>query len=294
MSTTIDPLRSRVLDLDLLRVFIAVVECNGYTAAGQLLHRSQAAVSLQIKRLEEAAQVALLQHPRSTVQLTPQGEILLEYARRMMALNAEALGSLKSSDMVGKVRIGAGNYEATTVLPPLLSAFCKEHPGVQVEVHTGVAADINKKLGSAYDMTLNIYPPGTTRGVLLRREPLVWVTSAHDSPHLRTPLPLALLPSGSLLRSWIIDALGTAGRPWYLAHESSNIAAVQAAVAAGLAMTAFQRSSTLGLSGVRTLGEADGFPPLPVGEVRLDVAERFLTAAARQLHAALLEKLAHP
>ena len=242
-----NPLRNRVLDHDLLRVFVAVVDYGGYTAAAQALHRTQAAVSQQIKRLEEAAQTALFQHPRRTVQLTEQGRTLLDYARRLISLNDEALGSLRSDDVGGKVRIGANNYYATAVLPPLLAQFCRQYPEVQLELHTGVAADMDRRLGSTFDIIINVHPAGAAAGgLLLRREPLHWVTSVNDSPHARDPLPLALLPHGSLFRSWAIAALAQVERPWYVVQESTNIAALKAACVAGLAVGVFQDASVAG------------------------------------------------
>ena len=286
-------LRGRVLEHELLRVFVAVVDCGGYTAAGQVLHRTQAAISQQIKRLEEAAQAALFQHPRREVQLTEQGQVLLEYARRLIALNDEALGSLRSDDVTGKVRIGANNYYATTILPPLLARFCKAYPEVQIEMHTGVAADMSRRLGHAFDLVINVHAAGSGTGHLLRREQLHWVASATDSPHQRDPLPLALLPHGALTRDYAIAALGKIGRAWHLAQETSNIAAMEACAAAGLAVAVFQRSS-IHSPHLCFLTEADGLPVLPQVDIRLETAERYLPRAAVKLHEFLLQTLVPP
>lgn len=286
----LNPLRNRVLEHDLLRVFVAVVDYGGYTAAANVLHRTQAAVSQQIKRLEEAAQVALFQHPRRAVQLTEQGRILLDYARRLVALNDEALGSLRSDDVTGKVRIGANNYYAITILPPLLAQFCKAYPEVQIEMHTGVAADMEKRLGHTFDLVINVHPVGTGSGHLLRREQLHWITSREESPHRRNPLPLAQLPHGSLVRELAIAELGRVGRRWHLAQESSNIAALEASALAGLAVTVFQRSSITSPK-LRVLTEADGLPGLPQIDVRMETAERYLPRAAVKLHEYLLKAL---
>ena len=159
-SAPLEQLRIRVLEHDLLRVFLAVVDSGGYTSAGQLLHRTQAAISQQIRRLEDAAQVALFEHPRRSVRLTQEGQVLVEYARRLIALNDEALASLHSGDIAGRVRIGASNYYATHVLPSLLAEFSRAHPSVEVEMHTGLAADMQEGLGSNYDILINGHPAG--------------------------------------------------------------------------------------------------------------------------------------
>lgn len=285
------PVRTRVIEHDLLRVFVAVIDCGGFTAAASVLHRTQAAVSLQIKRLEETVQVALFQHPRRALQLTPRGELLLEYARRMISLNDEALSAVRGNELTGRIRIGAINNYASGILPPLLAEFCRMYPEVQIEVHTGVAADMSKRLGSAYDMTINLHTPGQGEGVLISTQEPIWITSLLNSPHERDPLPLALLPNGSLFRRYALQALAQMGRSWHLAQESTNIAAIEAATAAGLALTVFQRKS-VDFDRLRELTEAEGFPRLPGADVRLEIAERYLPRAALQLREFLLEKFA--
>lgn len=291
-SAAVQPLvRIRIIEHDLLRVFVAVVDYGGFTAAAQVLNRTQAAVSLQIKRLEETLQVALLQHPRREVKLTRQGEILLTYARRMINLNDEALSAVRGDSVAGRVRIGAINNYASGILPPLLAKFCAQNPEVQIEVHTGVAADMERKLGSTFDLTINLHVPGTGDGILIDSQEPLWVTSVRNSPHMREPLPLALMPQGSLFRRLALEALAAEGRAWHLAQESTNIAAIEASVAAGLAVAIFQRKS-VDFSRLRELTEAEGFPTLPRVDVRLQTAERFLPQAALQLREFLLQSLA--
>ncbi|HEY0586512.1 MAG TPA: LysR substrate-binding domain-containing protein [Pseudoduganella sp.] len=282
------PVRVRMIEHDLLRVFVAVVDYGGFTAASQVLNRTQAAVSLQIKRLEESLQVALLEHPRRAVKLTPRGDILLNYARRMLSLNDEALGAVRDNEVAGRVRIGAINNYASGILPPLLANFCARYPEVQIEVHTGVAAEMERKLGSTFDMTINLHMPGIGDGIVIDRQEPMWVTALQNSPHLRDPLPLALMPTGSLFRQLALEALAQKGRLWHLAQESTNIAAIEASVAAGLAVAVFQRRG-VNPERLRILTEEDGFPTLPAVDVRLQTAERFLPHAAVQLRQYLLE-----
>lgn len=279
--------RNRVLDPDLLKAFIAVVDYGGYTAAAQVLNRSQAAVSQQIKRLEEVVQIALLQHPRHDVRLTEQGLIMLDYARRLVALNNEALGSLNPDNLTGKVRIGANSHYAVTVLPPLLVRFCKEHPEVQLELHTGTTADMRRQLGHAFDIVISHQLLGTREGQLLRRAQVLWLTAEEESPHRSDILPVGLLPRGSLLRDIVIDVLGKAGRPWNLLQESSNDAALIASAAAGLTVIV----GTVPPSHLRVLTEKDGMPPLPQIETRMETAQRYMPRAAVRLHEFLLEAL---
>jgi len=283
-------IRTRMIDHELLRVFVAVVDYGGFTAAAQVLNRTQAAVSLQIKRLEESLDVALLEHPRRAVQLTPYGEMLLDYARRMLALNDEALSVVRSNELFGRVRIGATNNYASGILPPLLARFYSQHPEIQIELHTGVAADMEKKLGGTFDLIINLYRRGEGEGVLIDRQQPIWVGAKDGTAHLRDPLPLALLPHGSLFRQLALETLNAQGRRWHLAQESTNIAAIEAAVAAGLAVAVFHRAG-VDFSRLRELTEEDGFIRLPPVDVRLRSAERYLSKASIQLREFLLEHL---
>jgi DNA-binding transcriptional LysR family regulator len=288
--TSHSPVRTRVIEHELLRVFVTVVDYGGFTAAGQVLHRTQAAVSLQIKRLEETIQAPLLQHPRRTVQLTRQGEIMLEYARRMLSLNDEALSAVRDDELAGRVRIGAINHYASRVLPPVLAEFCELHPEVQIEVNTGVAAEMDRKLGSTYDLTINISPEGQGEGVLMGSQQPLWVTSARHFQHQREPLPLALLPNGSLFRRFALEALARQGRAWHAAHESTNLAAIEAAVEAGLAVAIFQREY-VNFERLRELTEEEGFQRLPRADVLLHSADRYLSRATLELREFLLLRL---
>lgn len=286
-----DNLRGRLLDPELLRTLVAVVDCGGYTPAARYLHRTQAAVSQQIGRLEDAVGTALFNHPKNPPRLTEQGTLLLDYARRLIALNHEALERLQPGVVSGVVRMGATNYYATSVLPALLTAFSRLHPGIHIDLEVGVADEMQKKLGARFDLTINSFQSGRGNGVLLRRSPVVWVASRHASPHEKDPLPLALLPSGSLLRRWAEEALTQAGRGWVVVQESSTLDVLKASVLAGLAVGVFQKTTVQSLRSLRVLTPADGFPRLPSSEMWLECANRELPPAAKCLHQFLLDQL---
>ncbi|HYF19995.1 MAG TPA: LysR substrate-binding domain-containing protein [Ramlibacter sp.] len=284
-------MRSRLLDPELLRTFVAVVDCGGYTAAAPVLHLTQAAVSQQVARLAQAAGVALFEGPRRQLKLTPQGSLLLDYARRLIALNHEAMERLRPDGVSGVVRMGATHYYAMTVLPPLLTGFARRHPGIHIDLEVGVAGDMQRKLGASLDLTINSFASGRRNGVLLRRDPAVWAVSRRSPPHGQDPLPMALLPPGSLLRRWAEEALLAAGRRWSLVQESSNIDVLKASVVAGLAVGVFQRATVKSTRELRMLAPSDGFARLPVSEMWLECAERELPPAARCLYEYLVEHL---
>lgn len=280
----------RVLDNDLLRVFVTVVDHGGFTAAATVLHRTQAAISLQIKRLEESVQVVLLHQPRQPLRLTDDGKVLLDYARRMIALNDEALSGLSSDRIAGRIRIGSINDYSVNVLPGLLAEFSRRYPDVEIELQTGIVSEMARKLGIAFDLVIGIQAAGTGQHDVIRRERVMWVTSINASPHEQDPLPLALLPPGTLFREWIINALSARGRRFRVAHESANAAATEAAVRAGLAVAVF-KESTIQREGLRILTPDDGFPELPPVEVVLMSAPEPLSRAAARAKDFLLERM---
>ena len=290
-SRSSEALRGRLLDPELLRTLVAVADCGSHTAAAQYLHRTQAAVSQQIARLEDVAGVALFEIPRKPLRLTAQGSLLLDYARRLIALNHEAMERLRPGSVSGVVRMGATNYYATSVLPMVLAEFSRRYPGIHIDLQVGVANDMQKKLGAAFDLTINSFQSGQGRGVLLRRDPVVWVSSRQASPHERDPIPLALLPSGSLLRRWAEEAMTRDGRRWVVVQESATVDVLKASVLAGLAVGVFQRSTVKGIRALKVLTPADGFSRLPWSEMWLECADRELPPAAKCLYQYLLEQL---
>lgn len=284
-------LRGRLLAPELLRAFVAVVECKGYTPAAQYLHRTQAAISQQIARLEESTGVDLFEKPARHLKLTEQGKVLLDYARRLLALNHEAMEKLRPGIVSGSVRISATNLYATTVLPPLFAEFSDRHPAVHIDLQLDVADEIQRRLGSTLDLAINAFQEGAGNGVLLRKDRVVWAASTHSSAQQKQPIPLALLPQGSLLRRWAEEALTTAGRRWVVVQESASVEVLKASVHAGLAVGVFQEATMSTVSDMRTLTPEEGFPALPSSEMWLAKADRELSPAAKCLYEFLLEQL---
>lgn len=283
--------RGRMLDPELLRAFVAVVDCNGATHAAQYLHRTQAAISQQISRLEDTIGADLFEGPKRHLKLTPAGTVLVDYAKRLLALNHEAMERLRPGVMSGTVRMGATNYYATAVLPGLLAEFSSLYPTIHIDMEVGVADEMQRKLGRSYDLIINAFPGGAGRGVLLRRDAAVWAVSTRANPHQRTPIPLAVLPQGSLLRRWAEGALTGTGRPWVVVQESLSVEVLKASVLAGVAVGVFQEATVRATPQMRILAPQEGFPELPSTEMWLDKADRELPRAAKCLYEYLCEQL---
>lgn len=265
------------LDPDLLKAFVAVADCGSFTRAAASLNRTQSAVSMQIKRLEERVGAELFHRTKVTVDLSPAGESLLGYARRILSLNDEAVGRLREHKTAGVVRLGVMDDYGTVIVPPLLSDFVAGYPRIQIEMETGLTAAMPGRLGEAFDLVIAMHPEGRGRGTLLRREQAVWAAGAAHAVEELDPLPVALYPQGCLFRKWAMAALDKARRPWRLAFVSHSLAAVEAIAAQGLAVTVVKAGTFP--ARLRRLSERDGLPPLPAADIRLHRASNLSPAA---------------
>lgn len=255
------------MDTDLLRAFVAVAETASFTQAARMLNRTQSAVSMQIRRLEDRMAVRLFDRGPGLVALTRDGEVLLGYARRMLELNDEAYRTIAAGAIAGHVRLGAMDDYATRVLPPLLARFADRHPHVYVEVHTGLSLHLLDRLGGDLDLVLAMHPIRSGAGSVVRVENVVWAAPPDRPVEYDDPLPLALYPQGCLFRQWALNALDADARRWRIAYMSPSLGAVEAAVRAGLAISIF-KAGTLP-DGLRVLGAASDLPPLPSVEIAL-------------------------
>lgn len=259
-----------MLNLDLLKVFISVAENSGFTRAANELHRTQSAISMQIKRLEEILGVPVFQRDAKSVVLSAEGKIFIEYARRILRLVDEAVSAVNAKSRTSIVRIGCIEDYAARILPGILADFWTDNPQVHIEVSTGETEQLLTRLGTDFDLVVAMHPVGSGEGRFVFRDSLVWATSAAQSPHQHVPLPVALRPDGCLERQWATIALDTAGRPWRCAYVSAGIGTLQTAVDAGLAIGVF-KASTVPAS-MRRLVADDGFPELPLVDITLHIA----------------------
>lgn len=263
----------RSLDPELLRAFVAVAEQRSFTRAADALHRTQSGVSMQIRRLEDGLGQPLFRRGRTQVELSPAGESLLGYARRILALNAEATAHLSERAVEGVVRLGVMDDYGTVIVPPLLARFAAAHPRIHVEMETGLTSGMVGRVGSAFDVVIAMHPAGATEGEFLRRDRAVW--AAADRAALPSPLPVALYPMGCLFRRWAMAALDEAGIPWRLAFVSHSLGAVEAVAAEGLAVTVVKAGTF-----PARLRRAEGLPTLPAAEIRMHRAPGLSAAGA--------------
>jgi DNA-binding transcriptional LysR family regulator len=278
----------RLLELDLLKVFVAAADHGGFSRAAKTLHRTQSAVSMQMKRLEDCVGTPLFARQGRSVRLTGEGEALMDYARRLLAMSDEALCHVSKRESAGTVRVGSLDDYATRVLPRMLIQFARANPNVRIHLRTGLSAEMLERLDVDYDLVLGMQPVGTGRGILLARDSPVWATATGSRAHKEDPLPLALYPEGCLFRRWATRALEDGGRAWQCTYVSPSYGALEAAVRSCLAVSVFKRSTLPG--DFRRLGPAQGFPDLPEIEIALH-RSKVPSRATNELADYLVERL---
>src|SRR6516162_7407049 len=258
-----------MLDLELLRSFVSVVDAGGFTRAGARVHRTQSTVSQQIKRLEEDLGQLLLHRDGKDVRPTEAGERLLSYARRLLSLAEEARDVLRQPDSEGAIRLGIPEDFAAYRLAKLLGAFSRSHPGLRLDVRADQSKNLSRDLERGeLDLALFKREAGEKGAIAVWPERVHWVTSkSHPIDAKVSSVPLIGFPLGCLYRAGAIHALESAGRPWHMAYTSSSLAGIQAAVAAGMGLSILSEMAIQ--ADHRVLTAKDGFAPIDKTEVAL-------------------------
>lgn len=231
------------LQIDWLRALVTAVDAGSLSGAAPLLHRSQSAVSMQIKKLESAlGRTVLLRSPRH-LELTPLGTELLAYARRMLELQSEAQTALFGPELAGRVRLGVPDDYASTYLTPVLRSFASRYKGVEIELTCEQSTSlIPRVVRGELDLAL-VSRDKPQRGRFLFQEPLVWVGAAKYEAWRRDPLPLAVYEAGSMARIAALSTLTAKRRAYRIVYNSSSLVGQVAAVESGLAVAVFTRCS---------------------------------------------------
>jgi DNA-binding transcriptional LysR family regulator len=282
------------LDLDLLRSFVAVAETGAFTAAGARVLRSQSAVSLQIRRLEEATGRRLLDRSPRHVALTAEGETLLSKARDILRMNDEAVAALDAPEVIGLVTLGAPEDFATAHLPEVLAEFARAFSKVDLRVSCDLTLNLlNRFRDGHFDLILIKREPdlASTRkqaGVRVWREPLVWVAASREVIARPGPLPLAVSPAPCVYRKRALDSLKGFGRPARVAYECAALSGTLAAVRAGLGVTVLPR----GLAGgdLTVIDDGKALPDLHDTEIAI-LHKNPLSAPAARLQAHMVRRL---
>lgn len=250
------------LDIRSLRSFVTVVETGSVTEAARRVGRTQPAVTLQIRRLEEQIGKPLFEPGARRPVLTTDGNILLGYARAMLRMHDEVWRRFQTRRIEGRVVLGTPDLYAAYLLPQILSGFRAIYPGVEVDLRCALSRTLMGALDAKeIDIALVTGMPGIRAGEFVRKEQLVWVSGDDHHAYNENPVPLALLPPGNIYRDAALEALDRIGRPWRLACISESISGLQAAVFSGFAVSVVAKSALV--PGMRVIGRSECFPELP-------------------------------
>ena len=279
------------LEIDLLRAFVAVAETGSFTAAAEVVGRSQSAVSQKVLRLEELLQQRVFTRTSRNLWLTPEGERLLVAARRLLELNDGMVRQLMEPSAAGRLRLGVTEDFIPGQLPRLLARFGRLYPGVEIELMTALSCD----LLTAYDEgkldAVVAKRDGTAqRGRVIWREPLVWLAAEDYIFDPAEPVKLVTLPKPCTYRELMVAALDGVRQPWVAACTASSLMGVQAAVAGGLGVTLLGRSFVM--PGTRILEVPEHWPLLPMTEVVFIGEDAQVEDLVRPLVSFLTESLA--
>jgi DNA-binding transcriptional LysR family regulator len=225
--------------IDTLRIksFIAIAEAGTFSKAADNVGRTQSALSLQIKKLEEDLGCQLFERTARHVTLTEQGEIFLGYAKQILSIQWEVFSRLKEPDVAGEIRFGTPEDFATHYLPDVLASFTQHHPRIQLNVECDLTLNLIKGFErGAFDVILVKRDPQTVKGgSKVWREHLVWAAADHYRPEI--PVSLVLSPQPCIYRARGLAALERAKKPWHITYTSPSLAGTLAAVKAGLGIT---------------------------------------------------------
>src|SRR3954463_14911699 len=241
---------------------------GSFTKAADVVHKTQSAVSMQMKRLEERVGRPVFERDGRASRLSEDGERLLDYARRIVRLNSECVASFNEADLTGRVRLGLPDDYAECYLPEILARFSRSNPRAEITVTCEPTPNLLDRVQNG-DLDLAIIthvdPHGPSE--IVRVEQLLWVTSSRHAVHEETPVPLALGRPNCIWRQSATEALESLRRPFRIQYVTWHSTAVGAAVLAGLCVSVLPESALR--PGMRILGPSDGYPALPSCKIGL-------------------------
>ena len=270
------------LDVDQLKSFLAIADSGNFTRAAEEVNKTQSAVSMQMKRLEETIGRPIFARDGRASRLTADGEKLVDYARRLVAMNDEAVANFTQPELTGTVRFGTPDDYADLFLPEILARFHRTHPQVNVDVECYQSAVLaNHIRNGELDLSVVTFNGGDIHGEALMSAELLWVTSARHQTHMQKILPFAASGQTCGWRKLALQRLTDTGKEYRVAYTSPNFTTICAVVQQGLAVAAMPRICVK--QGMRILTEAEGFPQLGAFDIGLIQKPGKLSRAADAL-----------
>ncbi|MBQ44907.1 MAG: LysR family transcriptional regulator [Porticoccaceae bacterium] len=232
------------LPMDLLRAFVSVSQLRSFTKAGELLGRSQPAVTLKIKRLEELVDQKLFLRGGKSLELSDSGIALYNYAKQILTLNDLAISQISKSTVHGKIRLGIPSEFATVLLPKIISRFAKAYPNVALEVNCELSKYLLTRAGrESHDLILVLAGQDTNLdGDLVKTDELVWVSSKKFNRTKKDAVPLIVASEGCIYRHTAMTGLSNASLSWKIVYTNPDLTGIQYAIQEGLGVTVLSRS----------------------------------------------------
>ncbi len=277
-----------LLELDTLRILVAIADTGNFSAAAEAVFRTPSAVSMQVKKTEEMIGRPLFHRDSRSVTATPDGDLLVQHGRRMLALNREIMSQFVTPDISGVVRLGAPDDLAERLLPDMLcrfaSSFCGVTVDVVVESSTKLMARVRDK---SLDLAMITCDPNVRQNKeveIIFREPLTWAGARNGVAYEKKPLPVSVWEEGCAWRNAGLKSLQDAKRQYRIAFMSAHISGQRAAILADLAIAPIPVSACT--NGIISLDEKHGLPPLrdyALGMVLANNPSKPVQAAAMHL-----------
>jgi DNA-binding transcriptional LysR family regulator len=276
-----------MLDPVLLQTFLAIAQTRSFTRTAERLGLRQSTVSQHIRKLEEETRRRLFVRDTHSVTTTADGEAMIEFARGILAANERAERYFAGSQLRGRLRFGASEDFAASLLPEVLREFVRTHPLVEFELTVGLSGELNEKLERGeLDLVCGKRRRGDDRGRLVWRDRLAWVSGDLRRLDPLTPVPLVLYSPPSFTREIALTALEQCGRPWRIVCTSGSLSGLRAAALAGLGVTVF--SEGLIPTGLAEMPSGHGLPDLGSVEFVLLGGGRTIRGPAAELAEAIL------
>lgn len=274
------------LDSELLRTFLAVADSGSFSRGADRIFRSQSAVSLQIKQLENILGQSVFQRHARGVALTLTGEKLRPAAQKIVALLDETIGDLKTNPLQGSIRIGIPDEYGNSALPGVIAQFARNHPQVELSVRCSISTDFPEALvRGEVDLAVHAVESLTEGMLLLRREKTYWVTSKYHAIHEQIPVPVALFDRACWWRDSALEALDKAGKSYRVVFSSESVTGISAAISAGVAVGVVGENSLC--DDFRVLTSSNGFPKMPGSALVLECGEAASKTITRAMSQAI-------
>ncbi|WP_370278740.1 LysR family transcriptional regulator [Pontibacterium sp.] len=268
------------LDFGQLATFVAIVDAGSITKAAASLHRTQAAVSIQLKKLEEGTGKQLLNRSYNQFTLTHEGEILLSYARKILNLSEEAFNAISNEEVSGVVRFGIPDGYARAYILNSLKQFISRFPKIRIQIKNDNSHNLYQSLREGeLDLILATRDPQESGGQLVRREKICWVAAKDYQLNISQPIPLALYEQGCAYRHNIVEKLNQNEKDWFVSFECQGVTGFDIAITNGLAISAL--SESLVKDEWRVIKPSEGLPDLGEIEIELHMSPGDVSEAVR-------------